>query len=100
MSDPTELCFWQFLIAVRAQQDWFRSIHFKIWALGSVIAIVGLPVATIMTRQDPLKVLGSTPARVAATLPYVTLVRGLDHRGGRERFPDHNRDVPTRPVRI
>lgn len=52
-----ELCFWLFLITVGPKHtSWFRSLHFKIWAVGSLIAIVGMPLVTIFTRHDPLKV--------------------------------------------
>jgi len=49
-----ELCFWLFLIkANSSQQDWFKSIYFKIWAIGSVVAFY-IPLVTILTRTDPL----------------------------------------------
>jgi hypothetical protein len=51
-----ELCFWLFLInAGSAQQDWFRSMYFKTWVLGSICAVALMPMVTIFTRQDPLK---------------------------------------------
>jgi hypothetical protein len=51
-----ELCFWLFLInASTAQQDWFHSMYFKTWALGSVLAVTYMPLVTIFTRSDPLK---------------------------------------------
>ncbi|GBE80791.1 hypothetical protein SCP_0305110 [Sparassis crispa] len=51
-----ELLFWLFLInANSAQQDWFRSLYFKAWIVGSVIAAVYMPLVTIFTRADPLK---------------------------------------------
>lgn len=53
----TELCFWLFLVnAVRARQDWFRSSFFRTWTVGSVVAVVYMPLITIFTRSDPLKV--------------------------------------------
>jgi hypothetical protein len=52
-----ELCFWLFLVnAGRAKQDWFRSGYFKLWMIGSVVAITYMPLVTIFTRSDPLKV--------------------------------------------
>ncbi|THH29529.1 hypothetical protein EUX98_g4644 [Antrodiella citrinella] len=51
-----ELCFWLFLInAGSVQQDWFRSLYFKTWVVGSVVAILYMPIVTIFTRSDPLK---------------------------------------------
>jgi len=51
-----ELCFWLFLInANSSQQDWFKSLYFRVWAVGSVVAIVYVPLITIFSRSDPLK---------------------------------------------
>lgn len=51
-----ELCFWLFLVnAGAAQQDWFRSMYFKTWAIGSVLALVYMPLVTSLTLSDPLK---------------------------------------------
>ncbi|KAF4600088.1 hypothetical protein EYR40_007194 [Pleurotus pulmonarius] len=51
-----ELCFWLFLInAGTNQQDWFRTLYFKIWMVGSVVAMAYMPLVTIFTRDDPLK---------------------------------------------
>jgi len=51
-----ELCFWLFLVnAGSAQQDWFRSLYFKTWLLGSALAVTYMPLVTIFTRADPLK---------------------------------------------
>lgn len=51
-----ELCFWLFLVnAGAAQQDWFRSMYFKTWAVGSILALVYMPLVTSLTLSDPLK---------------------------------------------
>ncbi|RPD57949.1 hypothetical protein L226DRAFT_470081 [Lentinus tigrinus ALCF2SS1-7] len=51
-----ELCFWLFLVnSGSVQQDWFRSLYFKTWIVGSLIAISYMPLVTIFTRADPLK---------------------------------------------
>lgn len=51
-----ELCFWLFLIhSSSVKQDWFRSLYFKTWAIGSVGAIICMPLVTIFTREDPYK---------------------------------------------
>ncbi|KAI8978336.1 hypothetical protein BD414DRAFT_422156 [Trametes punicea] len=51
-----ELCFWLFLVnSGSVQQDWFRSPYFKTWAVGSLVAIIYMPLVTIFTRSDPLK---------------------------------------------
>ncbi|KAI0629473.1 hypothetical protein C8Q77DRAFT_1201695 [Trametes polyzona] len=51
-----ELCFWLFLVnSGSVRQDWFRSLYFKTWIGGSLIAIAYMPLVTIFTRTDPLK---------------------------------------------
>ncbi|KAJ7496573.1 hypothetical protein FB451DRAFT_1208118 [Mycena latifolia] len=51
-----ELCFWLFLVnAGSVQQDWFRSWYFRTWIFGSIVAIIYMPLLTILTRADPLK---------------------------------------------
>lgn len=51
-----ELCFWVFLIrSSSAKQDWFRSLYFKIWATGSIVAVIYMPLVTVFTREDPYK---------------------------------------------
>jgi len=51
-----ELCFWLFLVnSGSAQQDWFHSLYFKTWTVGSTIAVLYMPLVTIFTRSDPLK---------------------------------------------
>ncbi|KAH9058245.1 hypothetical protein EDB87DRAFT_1685564 [Lactarius vividus] len=51
-----ELCFWLFVVnAGPMQKDWFRSLYFKTWIVGSIIAIIYMPLVTILTRDDPLK---------------------------------------------
>ncbi|OSX61804.1 hypothetical protein POSPLADRAFT_1047061 [Postia placenta MAD-698-R-SB12] len=55
-----ELCFWLFLVnAGSVQQDWFRSLYFKSWIAGSVLAIY-MPIVTIVTRSDPAKSVAAT----------------------------------------
>lgn len=50
-----ELCFWLFLVnSGSAQQNWFRSLYFKTWVVGSCIAVTYMPLVTIFTRHDPL----------------------------------------------
>ncbi|CAE6480797.1 hypothetical protein ACGC1H_005257 [Rhizoctonia solani] len=56
VSHLEELCFWLFLINVgAAQTSWFRSVHFKCWVVGSLLAITGLPTIAVLTRENPLK---------------------------------------------
>jgi len=51
-----ELCFWLFLVnANTGQQDWFRSYYFKTWIVGSIIAVIYMPLVTIFTRENPLR---------------------------------------------
>lgn len=57
-----ELCFWLFLVnSGSVQQDWFRSLYFRTWVVGSVIAVTYMPLVTIFTRSDPLKVRRCSP---------------------------------------
>ncbi|KAI0774854.1 hypothetical protein BD413DRAFT_611848 [Trametes elegans] len=51
-----ELCFWLFLVnSGSVQQDWFRSLYFKTWVGGSIIAVIYMPLVTIFTRSDPIR---------------------------------------------
>lgn len=51
-----ELCFWLFLVnSGSGQQNWFQSLYFKAWIVGSMIAVAYMPLVTIFTRSDPLK---------------------------------------------
>ncbi|EJF60734.1 hypothetical protein DICSQDRAFT_170879 [Dichomitus squalens LYAD-421 SS1] len=51
-----ELCFWLFLVnSGSVQQDWFRSLYFRTWIVGSIVAVTYMPLVTIFTRSDPLK---------------------------------------------
>lgn len=52
-----ELCFWLFLVnASASHQNWFNSMYFKSWVVGSILAIVYMPLVAVLTRSDPLKV--------------------------------------------
>lgn len=55
VSHLEELNFWFFLFALRAPENWFRSKFFFTWAIGSFIALVGLPTVALVTRGDPVK---------------------------------------------
>lgn len=51
-----ELCFWLYLVNSTAKnQDWFKTLYFRTWAVGSVIAVIGMPLVAILTRSDPIK---------------------------------------------
>ncbi|KAF5365918.1 hypothetical protein D9758_006667 [Tetrapyrgos nigripes] len=49
-----ELCFWHFLVNA-SSEDWFRSKYFKIWVGGSVVALIYMPLAVILTRHELLR---------------------------------------------
>ncbi|EJD43573.1 hypothetical protein AURDEDRAFT_167298 [Auricularia subglabra TFB-10046 SS5] len=54
----TELCFWLFLLrssSGKGETHWFRSAHFKLWATGSLLGGVGIPLVTVFKRQNPLE---------------------------------------------
>ncbi|KIK60768.1 hypothetical protein GYMLUDRAFT_43375 [Collybiopsis luxurians FD-317 M1] len=51
-----ELCFWLFLVNAKANgQDWFRSYYFRTWMVGSLVAVIYMPLVAIFTRHDPYK---------------------------------------------
>ncbi|KIJ51261.1 hypothetical protein M422DRAFT_26678 [Sphaerobolus stellatus SS14] len=51
-----ELMFWLFLIHQGPERrDWFSSYEFRTWAIGSCLAIAGMPVTAILTGSNPLK---------------------------------------------
>lgn len=51
-----ELCFWLFLINASAiERNWFQSPYFKTWVIGSIVALIYMPMITSFTRANPLK---------------------------------------------
>ncbi|PPR03335.1 hypothetical protein CVT24_012575 [Panaeolus cyanescens] len=51
-----ELCFWLFLVnSGSSQQNWFQSMYFKTWIVGSTVAVIYMPLVTILTRNDHLR---------------------------------------------
>jgi hypothetical protein len=67
----TELCFWLFVVNARpTQKDWFHSPYFKTWVVGSGIAILYMPIVTIATHSDPLKVRHHPPREFCADTPF------------------------------
>jgi hypothetical protein len=53
VSHLEELCFWLFLIHTTDGSPWFRSPHFIGWAIGSCVALAGLPSVTVYLKDDP-----------------------------------------------
>ncbi|KAF9075491.1 hypothetical protein BDP27DRAFT_1315132 [Rhodocollybia butyracea] len=48
-----ELTFWLFLLHQGPhKRDWFKSCEFRVWYIGSVIAILGMPLTVIIKRSD------------------------------------------------
>ncbi|KAF9463534.1 hypothetical protein BDZ94DRAFT_1297750 [Collybia nuda] len=48
-----ELTFWLFLLHQGpGKREWFQSWEFRTWYLGSVAAVIGMPVTTLVTRRD------------------------------------------------
>ncbi|KAJ7496601.1 hypothetical protein FB451DRAFT_199000 [Mycena latifolia] len=48
-----ELTFWLFLLHQGPKKrEWFHSWEFRIWRLGSVIAILGMPLTTLIKRHN------------------------------------------------
>lgn len=75
-----ELCFWLFLVnSGSSQQNWFQSHYFKTWILGSVVAVIYMPLVTILTRSDPLKAeaytfLGGSLGSLSLTLWFTPIL--------------------------
>ncbi|KDR75588.1 hypothetical protein GALMADRAFT_248075 [Galerina marginata CBS 339.88] len=48
-----ELAFWLFLLHQGpGKRDWFDSLEFRGWYMGSIIAIIGMPLTTLVKRGD------------------------------------------------
>ncbi|KAJ7908483.1 hypothetical protein B0H13DRAFT_2016497 [Mycena leptocephala] len=75
-----ELCFWFFLVfSGPIPPDWFRSTYFRIWVVGSCIAIIYMPLLTILSRSDPLKseaytFLGGSLGGLTLTLSFLPVL--------------------------
>jgi len=75
-----ELCFWLFLVnSGSVQQDWFRSWYFRTWVFGSIVALVYMPVLTILTHSDPVKCeaytfLGGSLGSLSLTLWFLPIL--------------------------
>ncbi|KAJ3567348.1 hypothetical protein NP233_g6419 [Leucocoprinus birnbaumii] len=47
-----ELTFWLFLLHQGpGKREWFHSWEFRTWCIGSVVAVLGMPLTTLVTRQ-------------------------------------------------
>ncbi|KAF8499356.1 hypothetical protein JB92DRAFT_2982217 [Gautieria morchelliformis] len=77
-----ELLFWLFLLHQgQARREWFSSIEFRAWVAWSLVAMAGMPITAILTREDRLKseayiflVGGSSSACITAVF-FIVLVR-------------------------
>ncbi|KAJ3495433.1 hypothetical protein NLJ89_g10622 [Agrocybe chaxingu] len=48
-----ELSFWLFLLHQGpGKRDWFHSWEFRIWYTGSIIAVLGMPLTTLVSRRE------------------------------------------------
>jgi len=92
-----ELCFWLFLVnAGSVQQDWFRSFYFKVWSVGSIMAVVYMPVTTIVTRSDPIKTVAAT--FLAGSIS--DLILNLNNLTVLYKFPTFLRELKSEGVDI
>lgn len=74
-SRTTELCFWLFVVkAGPMQKDWFSSLYFKMWMIGSCIAVLYMPFVTFFTRDDPLKVRYCIPCGIRPPQKHILTV--------------------------
>jgi len=75
-----ELCFWLFLVnSGSSQRNWFQSFYFKAWLAGSAVAIVYMPLITILTRGDMMKAqaytfLGGSLGDLSLTVWFVPIL--------------------------
>lgn len=75
-----ELCFWLFLTSVgSSQSQWFTSWHFRFWAVGSIAAMVGLPLTTWLTRSNPLNVRDEFKVAISRFLHYTNIISHGEH---------------------
>ncbi|KAH8103442.1 hypothetical protein BXZ70DRAFT_730080 [Cristinia sonorae] len=48
-----ELAFWLYLLHQNPQkEEWFSSWEYRLWYLGSVVSVIGLPLTAIVTRKN------------------------------------------------
>ncbi|KAF8963619.1 hypothetical protein BDZ97DRAFT_984668 [Flammula alnicola] len=48
-----ELAFWLFLLHQGpGKREWFHSWEFRTWYLGSMVAVLGMPLVTLVTRRE------------------------------------------------
>ncbi|KAK7691931.1 hypothetical protein QCA50_005336 [Cerrena zonata] len=48
-----ELAFWLYLLHQKPQKaEWFSSWEYRFWYLGSMVAIIGMPLTVIITRRN------------------------------------------------
>ncbi|KAI0076410.1 hypothetical protein K474DRAFT_1565450, partial [Panus rudis PR-1116 ss-1] len=48
-----ELAFWLYLLHQNPQkEEWFSSWEYRLWYLGSMVAILGMPLTALITRKD------------------------------------------------
>ncbi|KAF7344136.1 hypothetical protein MVEN_01703800 [Mycena venus] len=78
ISHLEELCFWLFLVN-SMQQNWFSTRYFRIWVVGSSVALMYMPVLTVLTRSDPLKCeaytfLGGSVSSLLLTLAFIPIL--------------------------
>ncbi|KAI0253765.1 hypothetical protein BJV78DRAFT_167596 [Lactifluus subvellereus] len=52
-----ELAFWFFLLDQGPEKrDWFTSLEYKLWSIGCIAAIIGMPLTALISRRDILTV--------------------------------------------
>lgn len=48
-----ELAFWLYLLHQKPEKEsWFSSWEYRLWYLGSMVAIIGMPLTALVTRQN------------------------------------------------
>ncbi|KAH7878817.1 uncharacterized protein C8R40DRAFT_1036911 [Lentinula edodes] len=77
-----ELCFWLFLVSADADRNhWFSSHYFKAWIMGSIFAILYMPIIAICTRENALKAtctfLAGSLGSLLLTILFMPILRKL-----------------------
>ncbi|KAH9935157.1 uncharacterized protein BXZ73DRAFT_45522 [Epithele typhae] len=48
-----ELAFWLYLLHQKPHKEaWFSSWEYRLWYLGSIVAVIGMPLTALITRND------------------------------------------------
>ncbi|KDQ56290.1 hypothetical protein JAAARDRAFT_158305 [Jaapia argillacea MUCL 33604] len=98
-----EFAFWLFLLHQGPRKrEWFRSGEFRLWYIGSMVAVVGMPLTTLITRRDLSTCLAwiFLVGSVASTLTNVAFIHVLFRFPGFLRYVKVEGAEPDVVVRL